>query len=138
MNICTMNEGFQMPPLIVHVEKLSNKLLVEGIFQGRIALRNCNGGVTFYLNYRISTHSRQKASSLISSCNTRLKLFNSFSSASFCSGFFPICPTLKYMSIALSIPVRIVGISYISKVSWSLFLSKWMGYLLCFVSMVVS
>lgn len=49
MNICTMNEGFQMPPLIVHVEKLSNKLLVEGIFQGRIALRNCNGGVTFIL-----------------------------------------------------------------------------------------
>lgn len=36
MKICTMNEGFQMPPLIVHMEKLSNKLLIEGIFQGRI------------------------------------------------------------------------------------------------------
>ena len=36
MNIRTMNEGFQKPPLIVHVEKLSNKLLIEGIFQGRI------------------------------------------------------------------------------------------------------
>lgn len=36
MKICTMNEGFQMPPLIVHMEQLSNKLLIEGIFQGRI------------------------------------------------------------------------------------------------------
>ena len=31
-----MNERFQMPPIIVHMEKLSNKLLIEGIFQGRI------------------------------------------------------------------------------------------------------
>ncbi len=64
-----------------------------------------------YSSIPISTHSLQKASCSINNLRTLTKLFNSCSSVSFCSKLFPIWPTLKYMLMALSIPLRIVGIS---------------------------